>query len=253
MKIKINQEENTSPKLDALLKLDREQQHLKIRWIILPILIVLLMFSWQQHLFTAWVILPSIWMLLVFNHLLIIRSRRQKLQKIQEIKLDPVFMRSLQQRYPHISLKQRRLIELGFKDYLALHVMQKQAYAMPSHAVDALWHVMLQYPIQYQQLCEQTIGRTLNHSSYDGTTRPEEQAKQLFEAWKYSCMLHGYNPRNTMQLPRLFAVDQVLGWENGQSFELAQMTKDFAKYMQDQSSSSSSCGSSCSSCGGGGD
>ena len=47
--------------------------------------------------------------------------------------------------------------------------------------------------------------------------------------------------------------DQVLGWENGQSFELAQMTKDFAKYMQDQSSSSSSCGSSCSSCGGGGD
>ena len=131
--------------------------------------------------------------------------------------------------------------------------MQKQAYAMPSHAVDALWHVMLQYPIQYQQLCEQTIGRTLNHSPYDGTTRPEEQVKQLFEAWKYSCMLHGYNPSNTMQLPRLFAVDQVLGWENGQSFELAQMTKDFAKYMQDQSSSSSSCGSSCSSCGGGGD
>ena len=37
-------------------------------------------------------------------------------------------------------------------------------------------------------------------------------------------MLHGYNP-NTMQLPRLFAVDQVLGWENGQSFELAQMIK----------------------------
>jgi hypothetical protein len=68
MKIKINQEEYTSPKLDALLKLDRQQQHLKILWIILPILIVLLMFGWQQHLFTAWVILPSIWMLLVFNH-----------------------------------------------------------------------------------------------------------------------------------------------------------------------------------------
>ena len=163
-----------------------------------------------------------------------------------------LFWNKLKQQYPELSLKQRRLIELGFKDYLALHVMQKQAYAMPSHAVDALWHVMLQYPIQYQQLCEQTIGRTLNHSPYDGTTRPEEQAKQLFEAWKYSCMLHGYNPRNTMQLPRLFVVDQVLGWEHGQSFELAQMTKDFAKYMQSQSSSSS-CGSSCSSCGGGGD
>ena len=121
---------------------------------------------------------------------------------------------------------------------------------MPSHAVDALWHVMLEYPIQYQYLCKQTIGRTLHHSPYEATTKPEEQAQQLFEAWKYSCMLHGYNPRNTMQLPRLFAIDQALAWENGQLFELEQMTKDFAKYMQDQSSSSSSCGSSCSSCGG---
>jgi hypothetical protein len=30
--------------------------------------------------------------------------------------------------------------------------MQKQAYAMPSHAVDALWHVMLEYPDQYQKI-----------------------------------------------------------------------------------------------------
>ena len=253
MKIKINQEAQTSNKLDALIQLKRHQPHIKIRWIILPILVLLLMYSWQQQIFTAWVLLPLIWTIIVLNHVLIAKTRRNKLEKIEQLNIDPIFWNKLKQQYPELSLKQRRLIELGFKDYLALHVMQKQAYAMPSHAVDALWHVMLQYPIQYQQLCEQTIGRMLNHSPYDGTTRPEEQAKQLFEAWKYSCLLHGYNPRNTMQLPRLFAVDQVLGWENGQSFELAQMTKDFAKYVQDQSSSSSSCGSSCSSCGGGGD
>lgn len=52
---------------------------------------------------------------------------------------------------------------------------------MPSHAADALWHVMLQYPIQYQQLCEQTIGRTLNHSPYDGTTRPEERCSNYLK------------------------------------------------------------------------
>ncbi|ESK55530.1 hypothetical protein [Acinetobacter tjernbergiae] len=252
MKIKTNQEEQTSNMLDALLKLKRQQPTIKTRWIMLPILVLLVMYSWQQQFFTAWVLIPFIWTVIVVNQALIARTRRDKLERIEQFKIDPMFWNKLKQQYPELSLKQRRLIELGFKDYLALHVMQKQAYAMPSHAVDALWHVMLQYPIQYQQLCEQTIGRTLNHSLYDGTTRAEEQAKQLFEAWKYSCMLHGYNPSNTMQLPRLFAVDQVLGWENGQSFELAQMTKDFAKYMQSQSSSSS-CGSSCSSCGGGGD
>ena len=252
MKIKTNQEEQTSNMLDALLKLKRQQPTFKTRWIMLPILVLLIMYSWQQQFFTAWVLIPFIWTVIVVNQALITRTRRDKLERIEQLKIDPMFWNKLKQQYPELSLKQRRLIELGFKDYLALHVMQKQAYAMPSHAVDALWHVMLQYPIQYQQLCEQTIGRTLNHSPYDGTTRPEEQVKQLFEAWKYSCMLHGYNPRNTMQLPRLFVVDQVLGWEHGQSFELAQMTKDFAKYMQSQSSSSS-CGSSCSSCGGGGD
>lgn len=252
MKIKTNQEEQTSNMLDALLKLKRQQPMIKTRWIMLPILVLLVMYSWQQQFFTAWVLIPFIWTVIVVNQALIARTRRDKLERIEQLKIDPMFWNKLKQQYPELSLKQRRLIELGFKDYLALYVMQKQAYAMPSHAVDALWHVMLQYPIQYQQLCEQTIGRTLNHSPYDGTTRPEEQAKQLFEAWKYSCMLHGYNPSNTMQLPRLFAVDQVLGWEYGQSFELAQMTKDFAKYMQSQSSSSS-CGSSCSSCGGGGD
>mgnify|MGYP003616062744 FL=1 len=252
MKIKTNQEEQTSNMLDALLKLKRQQPMIKTRWIMLPILVLLIMYSWQQQFFTAWVLIPFIWTVIVVNQALITRTRRDKLERIEQLKIDPMFWNKLKQQYPELSLKQRRLIELGFKDYLALHVLQKQAYAMPSHAVDALWHVMLQYPIQYQQLCEQTIGRTLNHSPYDGTTRPEEQAKQLFEAWKYSCMLHGYNPSNTMQLPRLFVVDQVLGWEHGQSFELAQMTKDFAKYMQSQSSSSS-CGSSCSSCGGGGD
>lgn len=252
MKIKTNQEEQTSNMLDALLKLKRQQPMIKTRWIMLPILVLLIMYSWQQQFFTAWVLIPFIWTVIVVNQALIARTRRDKLERIEQLKIDPMFWNKLKQQYPELSLKQCRLIELGFKDYLALHVMQKQAYAMPSHAVDALWHVMLQYPIQYQQLCEQTIGQTLNHSPYDGTTRPEEQAKQLFEAWKYSCMLHGYNPRNTMQLPRLFVVDQVLGWEHGQSFELAQMTKDFAKYMQSQSSSSS-CGSSCSSCGGGGD
>lgn len=250
MKIKTNQEEHTSSMLNALLKLERQQPMIKTRWIMLPILVLLLMYSWQQQIFTAWVLLPLIWTIIVLNHVLIAKTRRNKLDKIEQLNIDPIFWNKLKQQHPELSLKQCRLIELGFKDYLALHVMPKQAYTMPSHAVDALWHVMLLYPIQYQYLCKQTIGRTLNHSPYEATTKPEEQVQQLFEAWKYSCMLHGYNPRNTMQLPRLFAIDQALGWENGQLFELEQMTKDFAKYMQDQSSSSSSCGSSCSSCGG---
>ena len=173
MKIKIDQEENTSNMLEALLKLERQQPMIKTRWILLPLIILLLMYAWQQQFFTGWVLIPFIWTIIVVDNALIARTRRKKLQKIDELKIDAIFWNQFRNQYPELGLEQRRLIELGFKDYLALHVMQKQAYAMPSHAVDALWHVMLQYPIQYQQLCEQTIGRTLNHSPYDGTTRSE--------------------------------------------------------------------------------
>lgn len=253
MKIKINQEAQTSNKLDALIQLKRQQPMIKTRWIMLPILVLLVMYSWQQQFFTAWVLIPFIWTVIVVNQALIARTRRDKLERIEQLKIDPMFWNKLKQQYPELSLKQRRLIELGFKDYLALHVMQKQGYAMPSHAVDLLWHTLLEHPQYYKQLCKETLGRALKHQPYDHTIALEVQRQQLFESWRYSCMLHEFNPRNSTQMPRLFAIDRALNWNNGQYFELEQMTKNFAKYMQDQSSSSSGCGSSCSSCGGGGD
>ncbi|USA46168.1 hypothetical protein NDN11_15935 [Acinetobacter sp. C26M] len=258
MKIKINQEVPTSISIDALLQLKRQQPMIKKRWIALPILLLIVMYSWQQQLFTAWVILPLLWTVIVLNLALIARSKFKKLEKIEQLKFDPMFWSQFRYYYPELELKQRQLIEVGFKDYLALHVMQKQAYAMPSHAVDSLWHVMLEFPKQYQQLCQQTIGRQLQHNPYDGNITSKQQAQQLFEAWRNSCSLHAYQPRNTTLLPRLFAIDQALNWQDGQYFNLELMTKDYAQYLQAQSSSSSSsCGSSsscssCSSCGGGG-
>lgn len=250
MKRTTNQEVITSNMLDALLKLKRQQSLIRTRWIILPILVLLLMYSWQRQIFTAWVWLPLIWTMIMSACASIAYTKRKKLQKIEQIKFDPIFWKTFIQQYPQLNLKQRQLIEQGFKDYLALAVMQKQAYAMPSQAVDALWHVMLQYPQQYQHLCQQTIGRQLNHHPYDQTTPPEQQTQQLLEAWRYSCLLHEFNPRNTACLSRLFAIDQALEWKNGQYFELDKMTKDYAQYLKDQSSSSSCGGSSCGGCGG---
>ncbi|VXA56239.1 conserved hypothetical protein [Acinetobacter proteolyticus] len=259
MKIKINQEAQTSILLDTLLQLKRQYPMIKMRWIALPIFVLILMYGWQQQFFTAWVILPFVWTMIVLNLALLAHSKSKKLQKIEQFKFDPIFWNKFRFYYPELGLKQRQLIEVGFKDYLALHVMQKQAYAMPSHAVDSLWHVMLEFPKQYQDLCERLIGRQLHHSPYEASTTSTQQTQQLFATWRNSCGLHAYQPRNTTLLPRLFAIDQALNWQDGQYFNLELMTKDYAQYLQAQSSSSSSsCSSSsnscssCSSCGGGG-
>jgi len=118
-----------------LLRLKRQQPIIKTRWIILPFIIFGLMYAWQQQFWTAWVIIPMLWCVLVINISLLTRSQRARLQKIEQLKIEPIFWNKLRQFHPELTLKQRQLIEAGFKDYLALHVLQKQAYAMPSNAV----------------------------------------------------------------------------------------------------------------------
>jgi hypothetical protein len=91
MKITINQEEHTSNELSALLKLKRQQPMIKTRWIMLPILILMVMYSWQQQFFTAWVLIPFIWTVILVNQALIARTRRDKLEKIEQLKINPIF------------------------------------------------------------------------------------------------------------------------------------------------------------------
>lgn len=243
---------------EQLLNMQRQVAEIKLKWVMAPWLVTLAALIWQHQFFTGWVLIPFILSIAVTSNYMVAQQRAKRLQKINDLRIDAIFWQPLQQQYPQLSLKQRRLIEQGFKDYLALHAMQNRAFAMPSHAVDALWHAMLTFPDRYDKLCKDTIGKPLIHRPYvpnASTADAAEQEKQLLEAWRYSCMLHGFDPRNASSLPRLFAIDAALAWSGGQIFDLQQLRTQYAEYLRDQSSSSSSCGSnsSCSSCGGGGD
>lgn len=239
--------------IGQLLALKRQTPSVSIKWVFITIIITLVLYLWKQQFFCGWVLIPFIFSVVSSYNYFNARIRAKKLQKIEEIKIDDIFWNCLQQHHPAIGLTQRRLIEQGFKDYLALHAMNKRAFAMPSNAVDMLWHAMLEFPERYAQLCHQALGRQLKHHPYTPSNAGEsndEKQKQLLESWRCSCMLHGFDPSNTTQLPRLFAIDQALNWPQGQIFQLSQIRADYKKYLSDQSSSSSCGGSSCSSCGG---
>lgn len=207
-------------------------------------------YEWKQHIFTAWVIVPSLLSLLSLNQWLYVQGQHRKLKRIDQIQFSDQFWQRMHELYPYLTMPQYGLITEGFKDYLALHVLQKQAYAMPSQAVDALWHVMLEYPDRYQKLCLDSIGRVINHHPYaQDTEQCDVEKKQLLNTWAYSCKLHDFNAVQVQQLPRLFAIDAVLGWHGGNIYDAADMMKEYKQYLKNHNSSSS-CGSSCSSCGG---
>lgn len=236
-----------------LLKLKREVPVMPFYWVLIPLVCMLLAYLVCDAFWTGWFLIPFMFFMASTNLYAESIRRQRCLARIDAIRLDPLFWQRFGQLYPDVGLRERRLIEQGFKDYIGLHGMNRNPYAMPSHAVDALWHVMLEFPVQYQHLCRQAIGRVLNHRPYDSNSQDNQndQLQQLCEAWRYSCTLNGLNPRTTTVLPRLFAIDSVLNWPDGQVYMVENMQEQYRQYLKNQSDSSSNGGcSSCSSCGG---
>ena len=193
----------------------------------------------------------------VFFWTMVRRLHLQKLKDLVAIRIPDYIWQAFYQRHPQMSTSSQQLIEEGFKDYLALHLWQKNAYAMPSHAVDALWHLLIEeFQGFYQWMCKNTLGYELKHKPHDTQPTPMQKAaqqQQLMNTWQVACQIHHLDPKTTKTLPRLFQVDAQVKWENGIHFELPLL---IAMYMQVLISSSdasptvanSSCSSSATAC-----
>lgn len=201
---------------------------------------------------------------LVMGILLVRRWKRhrdciQALEKIKQWHVPRYYRDQLLVLFPNSTFEQRQWIMEGFKDYLALHVLQKSHLAMPSVAVDQLWHVMLAQPKEYENICQHILGRTLSHYAYTEAQHFSEQDRRnaMMQTWRLSCDLHQLHPENTAILSRLFAVDEVMGLTNHAESYLLALKHQYRLYLRSGSGSSfstndvsssdgdSSCGGGC--------
>ena len=183
-----------------------------------------------------------------------LRVRLKRLNKIrawENFKIPAEVWRVFRQRHPHISASSYPYIEEGFKDYLAIHLLRKNAYAMPSHSVDALWHILIEeFDEFYQSMCRNFLGYELVHQPHNPLPTEAQRAsqkRQLLNTWQSTCHLHGLNPQSTQVLPRLFQVDGHVRWEQGLIFSLPFMIGMYTQMMSSTSDASSTSTSSCSS------
>jgi hypothetical protein len=189
-----------------------------------------------------------------------LKARLKRLKKTQvweNFKIPAEVWNVFRQRHPHIQTSSYRFIEDGFKDYLAIHLLYKNAYAMPSHSVDALWHILIEeFDSFYQSMCQNFLGYELVHQPHDPLPTEAQRAaqkQQLLNTWQSACHLHGLNPQSTQILPRLFQVDAHIRWEKGLIFSLPFMIGLYTQMMSTSNdgasaSTTSSCSSSTSSC-----
>lgn len=211
-------------------------------------------------------------------------KRMKKVQKLDEFQFPSYIWTVFHQQYPQFRVINQPYIEEAFKDYLALHIIKNQPYAMPSHAVDALWHLLLeQFSEFYRQMCQDILGFELMHKAHQTSANRMQkrmQNRQLLNTWVMSCCLHQMDQRQPKEIPRLFFADEVVTWDHGFIFNMAMITILFQQFhaqgqstisltssssdtsnadsssdhshTADSNDSSSSC-SSCSSCGSSGD
>jgi hypothetical protein len=101
--------------------------------------------------------------------------------------------------------------------FLAVLFARRRAVAMPSDAVDALWHSMILHTHEYDKFCQHALGRFLHHSPNGAPSRSVESIRaELWRTWVLCCRMEDIDPCAPARLPTLFSADANLlpaaGW-----------------------------------------
>jgi hypothetical protein len=129
----------------------------------------------------------------------------------------PQFLKlKLREHHPHLSQKDAELVERGLRQFfLTCHRSQGKFVAMPSKAVDAMWHEFILHTRAYRRWCGFGLGRFLHHTPAEALAQNAKRNDGLRRAWYWACKDESIDPRLPTRLPLLFALDTKLNIEGG--------------------------------------
>jgi hypothetical protein len=163
----------------------------------------------------------GLWALWIFTAIVVVslvhtwrRSVRERY--LREAPMPQFLKRKLREMYPHLSAKDSDLVEHGLRQFfLACSRSKKQFVAMPSKAVDAVWHEFILHTKAYDRWCNLGLGRFLHHSPAQALGRQARGNDGLRRAWYWTCKDEAIDPKTPSRLPLLFALDTKLGIAGG--------------------------------------
>jgi hypothetical protein len=140
----------------------------------------------------------------------------QRERVIRESPLPQFLKRKLRETYPHLNGKDADLVERGLRQFfMACSRSKSQFVAMPSKAVDVMWHEFILHTQAYERWCQLTLGHFLHHTPAEALGKKADRNDGLRRAWFWACREEAINPRRPTRLPLLFALDGKLGIEGG--------------------------------------
>ncbi|HCS91186.1 MAG: hypothetical protein N838_12120 [Thiohalocapsa sp. PB-PSB1] len=150
------------------------------------------------------------------------KRRQQKRERIITHYEFPASLRTkLHRQYPHLTHAQLAQAEKGLRDYfLMCNTAGRKLLAMPSQAVDLLWHEFILFTRQYQEFCQMALGRFLHHTPAEAMSSPTQAQQGIKNAWRVACAREKISPRSPKRLPLLFAMDALLDIPDGFHYSL---------------------------------
>ncbi len=143
-------------------------------------------------------------------------SRARRAEFIRCYRFPPGLLERLQHRRPDLSEVQRQLVLRGLRQFFLGYLYGGRKFvAMPSQAVDDLWHEFILHTRHYQAFCQQAFGQFLHHSPAAVLSAEQRSNAGLRRIWRQCCQLERINPLRPQQLPLLFAIDARLALADG--------------------------------------
>ena len=155
-----------------------------------------------------------------------LRARAARVIRAQP--LPPHLRRKLLNAHPQLTDANARDVERGLRQFFDANARAEGRFvAMPSKAVDTLWHAFILHTRAYETFCQQAFGRLLHHTPAEALPgagqrprRSPELVNGLSRAWHWACRDEGIDPKKPSRLPLLFALDASLGIAAGYVYAL---------------------------------
>ncbi len=186
---------------------------------------------WNLEDVVVWILMSAFILLLILAYIyqkvesLVIRINNKYQQRRTDYINDYVFPERLRAKlkntYPLLSDADVLLVEQALRNYFVISTIAgKKNLAMPSQAVDLMWHEFILYTNHYQRFCRQAFNRFLHHTPTDVMETPDKAQNGIKNTWFYACYSEGINPKPTDKLPLLFALDGQLNIHDGFHYSL---------------------------------
>jgi hypothetical protein len=159
-----------------------------------------------------------LWMvgLMMLGFVWLLGAHTMRSRHIEQAPLPSYLQRKLREVYPHLSASDCEKVEQGFRQFILAVLHSKGKFvAMPSQAVDALWHEFILHTRAYELWSKAALGSFLHHTPAEVLGKTAKNNDGLRRAWYWACKHEGLNPRTPERLPLLFALDAQLAIPDG--------------------------------------